>query len=629
VILEQAPEDAPVPDGSGLPYVPLVVSGRSAEAVRAQAARLLAHLDGRPGERLLDVGFSLATMRTAFERRGVVVADERDAALRGLRQLASGSMPVPSAVGGLGAFVFSGQGSQRPGMGRELAAAFPVFAEALDTVCARFEGLREVMFGDDAGLLARTGWAQPAIFAFEVALYRLLESWGLRPDAVAGHSIGEIAAAHVAGVFSLDDACRVVAARSRLMEALPEGGAMVAVEAGEEELELPEGVAVAAVNGPRAVVLSGEACAVRAFAGGLVQRRARELRVSHAFHSPLMEPMLEAFGAEIADVAFGVPTVPLVSTVTGTEAGEELRSAAYWVRQVREPVRFADAVEALRARGVRQFVEVGPDAVLTPYIDGCLPTARRTRGEAESVVGAAGRLAVDWQEFYAGTGARRVDLPTYAFQRRRYWLDSWTGSGGARQAGQDRAGQALQEAAEATTALRKEIAEAPAAEREVLLLRLVRTYVAAALGHDTVDGIDPDLPFQELGFDSVTAVEFRDALAAAVGVSVPATLVFDHPTSRAAAAYLDAALAPATDDPAIAVLAEVDRLETALTALAAADGLDADRRKVTARLEALLRRWADARNAQVDADAAAFDAPAFDTATDDELFEALDSQLGI
>src|SRR5581483_6945263 len=225
-----------------LPYVPLVVSGRSEEAVRAQAARLLAYLEGRPGERLLDVGFSLATTRAALEYRGAVVTGERAEALAALPELAVGGASVLRAEDGPTAFVFSGQGSQRPGMGRELAAAFPVFAEALDAVCARFEGLREVMFGEDAGLLARTGWAQPAIFAFEVALYRLLESWGLRPDAVAGHSIGEIAAAHVAGVLSLDDACRLVAARSRLMEALPEGGAMVAVEAGEDELELPEGV---------------------------------------------------------------------------------------------------------------------------------------------------------------------------------------------------------------------------------------------------------------------------------------------------------------------------------------------------------------------------------------------------
>jgi acyl transferase domain-containing protein/short-subunit dehydrogenase/acyl carrier protein len=442
VILEQAPEAAePEREGSGLPYVPLVVCGRSEEAVRAQAARLLDHLQARPEEQLLDVGFSLATTRAALEYRGPVVATDRESALRELEQLAAGSTPVVAPVSGGTAFVFSGQGSQRQGMGRELAAAFPVFAEALGEICSRFEGLREVMSGDDAEVLARTGWAQPAIFAFEVALYRLLESWGVRPDAVAGHSIGEIAAAHVAGVFSLEDACRLVSARARLMDALPEGGAMAAVRVAEDDLELPEGVALAAVNGPEAIVVSGERVAVQKFVASCEEqgRRVAWLRVSHAFHSHLMEPMLDDFAAELAGLRFASPTLPLVSTLTGQAASDELADPAYWVRQVREPVRFADAVRALRERGISRFVELGSDAVLTPLVDQCLPTTRRGRSETETLLRTLARLDPDWPAFYAGSGARRVDLPTYAFQHRRYWVDSALGGHDAAAVGQENA----------------------------------------------------------------------------------------------------------------------------------------------------------------------------------------------
>jgi len=482
-----------------------------------------------------------------------------------------------------------------------------------------------VMFGEDADTLARTGWAQPAIFAFEVALFRLLESWGVRPDAVAGHSIGEIAAAHVAGVLSLEDACRLVAARARLMDALPEGGAMVAVEATEEEVtaELTDGVAIAAVNGPQSVVVSGEAVAVRALAARFEARgrRVRELQVSHAFHSPLMEPMLAEFGETANTLTHAEPTIPLVSTVTGQAA--EIGSGAYWVRQVCQPVRFADAVRTLKDRGIGRFVEVGPDAVLTPVVEGCLPAVRRSRPEVESLLAVVAQVEPDWKAFYAGTGARRVDLPTYAFQHRRYWLASTLVGGGSTGAGQEQA-ELGAAAASAAAELQREIAGAAEADRERLLLQLVRAHVAAALGHAGGEEIEPDLPFQELGFDSVTAVAFRDALGEAVGLRLPATLVFDHPTSRAVAAYLHGALAPAGADGTVSLLAEVDRLEAALAALAA-DAEPEDQVKVTARLEALLRRWDDARTGQEDADSAA----AYDDATDDELFEALDSQLGI
>ncbi|MFC3583886.1 type I polyketide synthase, partial [Streptantibioticus rubrisoli] len=383
VILEQAPaeDEVALDEGALSGPVPWVVSGRSEAALRAQAARLVSFVDSSPGVGLVDVGFSLATTRAALGHRAVVVGGERDELRRGLAALAAGRSAADVVVDRSGegrlAFLFSGQGSQRVGMGRELYAAYPVFADALDAVCEHFElPLKDVLFGDDAGLLDQTAYTQPALFAVEVALFRLVESWGVVPDFVCGHSVGELVAAHVAGVLSLGDACVLVAARGRLMQELPSGGVMVAVQAAEDEVAplLVEGVSIAAVNGPMSVVVAGDEPKVLQIAASFEGRgrKAKRLPVSHAFHSPHMDGMLEAFGAVAAGLSYQAPRIPIVSNLTGAVVGvEEIGTAEFWVRHVREAVRFAEGIAVLEAQGVATFVELGPDGALSALVREC------------------------------------------------------------------------------------------------------------------------------------------------------------------------------------------------------------------------------------------------------------------
>ena len=443
VILEQAPEIPAVQaEARSLPVVvPWLISARDEESLAAQAARLREFILHRPDLDAVDVAWSLAFTRSALSRRAAVVGADRDDLLAGLEHL-----DVTGSAGSVGklAFVFTGQGAQRLGMGRQLYAAYPRFADVFDAVCAGLEEHLDHSVGaviDGAECLDDTVWAQAGLFAVEVALFRLLESWGVAPAVVAGHSIGELAAAHVAGVWSLSDACAVVAARGRLMQALPSGGAMLSIQAGEDDVRHMladfEGVDVAAVNGPTAVVVSGPEKSVAALAEAFASRdvRVRNLRVSHAFHSSLMEPMLAEFAKVTASVSYSAPRIPIVSTLTGRQVTDELTDPEYWVRQVREPVRFADAVTTLRETGVRTFIELGPDAILTTLgattddatDEAWLPTLRRDRDEPLTLVSALAALhtrggTVDWTSFYAGTGAKRVDLPTYAFTRERFWL---------------------------------------------------------------------------------------------------------------------------------------------------------------------------------------------------------------
>ncbi|MDN3355699.1 type I polyketide synthase [Actinomadura sp. DC4] len=455
LIVEEPP--APEPAAGPAPEPEIVawpLSARAPEALTAQAEALAGHVAARPETAVADLAWSLARTRTPFEHRAVIIGGDREELGAGLTALAGGRDRHPGLTRGAGpvrdgdtAFLFTGQGSQRPGMGGELYRAFPAFAAAFDDVGAHLDpllgrSLRDLVFAPDGDELDRTEATQAALFALEVALFRLAESFGVVPDYLTGHSVGEIAAAHVAGVLSLPDACTLVAARGRLMQALPAGGAMIAVQAAEDDV-LPllagreDRVSLAAVNGPAAVVLSGEEDDVEAIAGRLRDAgcKTKRLRVSHAFHSPRLDPMLEDFREVARGLTYDAPRVPVISNLTGEIAGAaRLADPEYWVRHVREPVRFADGLRTLRAEGVVRHLELGPAPVLTAMAEECLAgegpgvyaaVLRKDRPEARTFLTALAGIYADGAavDFAAAlpAGARAVPLPTYRFQRRRYW----------------------------------------------------------------------------------------------------------------------------------------------------------------------------------------------------------------
>ncbi|MEV4616783.1 beta-ketoacyl synthase N-terminal-like domain-containing protein [Kitasatospora sp. NPDC049258] len=618
---------------AGAPVVPWVFSARDEAALREQAGRLAERADAHPPR---DTALALATTRAVHPRRALVLGADPAELRSALTAFAAGRpsavLPVTGgerAGDGRLAVLFTGQGSQHLSMGEALARAFPVFAAALGEIRTALDPLLDQPLATvlgNASALDRTGYAQPALFAHEVALYRLFESWGVRPGLLAGHSVGELAAAHVAGVLPLADACALVAARGRLMQALPGGGAMLAVRIPEPELGpwlagLDEVVSVAAVNGPQSVVLSG---ATEALAGlderlRAASHRTKRLAVSHAFHSPLMDPMLAEFRTAIAGLSFAAPTVPLISSVTGRPLTEhQARDPEYWVRQVREPVRFRAAVDQLRRERVDVFLELGPSAALAPMLEECLaePAAPHrtalvlTAGpgdgdEGRAALAAVARLhlhgvPVDWAAVLPG--ARAVQLPSYPFRRRAYWLSAAPGPALTACATTELPTPAIQ------------LAGLTDAEQDKVLLGLVLDATAAVLGRPAEE-LGGAQAFQDLGVNSVNAIELRNRITAATGAALTTTLVFDHPTPAAVVRLLRTELhtpsgAPAAARSATELLDELDEL--------LGDGRPVEPDTAT-RLRELARRCAPApvRSAAPDLD--------LDAATDEDLFRLMDA----
>lgn len=550
--------------GSGGGVVAWVISGKTASALAAQAGRLGRYVRARPALDVVDVGYSLVSTRSVFDHRAVMVGQTRDELLAGLAGVVAGR-PEAGVVCGVGkpagktAFVFAGQGSQWLGMGSELYAAYPVFAEALDAVVDELDRhlrypLRDVIWGHDQDLLNTTEFAQPALFAVEVALYRLVMSWGVRPGLVLGHSVGELAAAHVAGALCLPDAAMLVAARGRLMQALPAGGAMFAVQAREDEVApmLGHDVSIAAVNGPASVVISGAHDAVSAIADRLrgQGRRVHRLAVSHAFHSALMEPMIAEFTAVAAELSVGLPTIPVISNVTGQLVADDFASADYWARHIRAVVRFGDSVRSAHCAGASRFIEVGPGGGLTSLIEASLadaqivsvPTLRKDRPEPVSVMTAAAQgfvsgMGLDWASVFSGYRPKRVELPTYAFQHQKFWLAPAPSVSDPTAAGQIGASDGGAELL-ASSGFAARLAGRSADEQLAAAIEVVCEHAAAVLGRDGAAGLDAGQAFADSGFNSLSAVELRNRLTAVTAVTLPATAIFDHPTPTELAQYL-------------------------------------------------------------------------------------------
>jgi len=586
LVLEEAPT-APARNtvdterGPPISAAPWMLSAKTPDSLVRQAERLHAHLEAHPAVAPLDIAYSLATTRSHFKHRAAVVGDSRDDLLNGVaalshRRVAPNVVQAAAVSSRRLAFMFTGQGSQRPKMAKALYESFPAFAEALDAVCACIDShldrpIRDIMFAGagspESRLLDQTGFTQPALFAVEVALFRLLDSWELRPDYLIGHSIGELAAAHAAGILSLADASALVAARGSLMQALPDGGAMVAVEASEDEVAPTlaglEGLAIAAVNGPRSVVVSGDRDAATEWAKHWQEqgRKATWLRVSHAFHSPRMDAMLSDFARVAAGAEFLPPEIPLVSTVSGTVSADEITSSEYWVRQVREPVRFFAGMRWLATQRVATYLELGPGGVLSALAHTCVssektsasqelepfitPTMRAGQDERQTLLRAVAELhahgiRVDWQSVFTGQGARRVQLSTYAFARQRFWPNesACDTDEGPQRSSVERDMPASPAVVGPVQPVWQHVTDLPPEEQLGALLEIIRSAAASVLGHASAAHVDPDTPLLELGLDSLGAVKLGESVGAAVGLPVPAALLRDNPTATSFAAEL-------------------------------------------------------------------------------------------
>ncbi|MGW4161924.1 type I polyketide synthase [Streptomyces sp. NPDC004788] len=579
----RTPEAARTPGTSGtpgaadVPATPWLLSARTEEALRRQAERLLARLEQRASSPEA-VGRTLALGRAHLRHRAAVLPGGRDGARTALADLAAGR-PSGRLVRGraaerpVTAYLFTGQGSQRAAMGRALYEGRPEFRSALDEIGEAFatplgRPLVPVLLADEgsaeAALLERTEFAQPALFALELALFRQLVRVLPEPEWVAGHSIGGLTAAVAAGALSLEDAAVLVTARGRLMQEQPPGGAMLACEASEQEVlallrEYDGRVGLAAVNGPSSVVVSGDADAVTEIAAALTvwRRRTSRLRVSHAFHSHHMDGVLEPLRAVVAGLTFRPPTLRIVSDLTGRPLDvDDLRRPAYWADQLRSPVRFGAALGTLYEAGVTAFVEVGPDAVLAPMVAAAQPAsapapvvtptlvrerpAEATLAEALTRLHVAG-VEVDWRAWLGdpgGTGAvEDADLPTYPFEHVPYW---WPARAGAVRG--DSAGTAA--SPESPPALTPAPAPAPGpAQAPVLVeasfLELVRVHAADVLGHASPELIDAEDNFLDIGFSSFTALEVRNRLCEATGMLLPPVLLYDYPTPAAVARFME------------------------------------------------------------------------------------------
>ncbi|MEU4116979.1 type I polyketide synthase [Kitasatospora sp. NPDC028055] len=578
LVLEEAPEPPPAEPGAGPADRPWLLTARTPEALRDHALALAAHAEAGAADRAGDTAHWLGHGRARFPHRAAVLTDRPAEIAPALRALAAGRTH-PALVRGTAvaapraAWTFTGQGSQQPGMGRELHAEHQEFAKALDEVCDALDPhldrpLRDVMFAEpgsaDAALLDRTRYTQPALFAHQTALARLLGTRLPPPVAVLGHSIGELSAAHLAGVFGLESAAALVAARARLMDELPVGvGAMLSVQAPEERLTAllapyGEALGLAAVNGPASTVVSGDAEAIARLDRELtgLGLRTRRLRVSHAFHSAQLDPVLERFHAEAQRIGYRAPSLPVISNVTGETADpERIAGPRYWTEQIRATVRFEQGVRTLREHhGVTAYLELGPHSTLAALTAAIHPEAvqlavqLRERPQSRALAAALAGAEVHGLPVGEPTGpAPAADpdtVPGHPFAPVVHWLATPGPSGaGPAPAPLPGATTAERAPAEDPAALLRRWTDAGPRHRTAVLLALVTEQAAEVLGYADPARIGERERFQDLGFSSFTVLDLRNRLADATGLTLPPVVAFDHPTPAELAAHLDRLLA--------------------------------------------------------------------------------------
>ena len=464
VVLEEPPEQVKSQkskvDVLERPQQILTLSGQTGKALRVLATKYQTYLQSKTESSLQDICFSANTGRTHFTERLAIVAKSNSDLQQKIADFIQDN-EINGVVRGKAesqdkeiAFLFTGQGSQYVDMGRQLYDTQPTFNKIIDQCNEILKDylevpLLEVLYFQDlqnssSNLLDQTAYTQPALFAIEYALFKLWESWGVKPSVVMGHSVGEYVAACIAGVFSLEDGLKLIAMRGKLMQKLPSGGEMVSVMASESQViraieEYSSQVTIAAVNGPESIVISGESSAIKSICSHFesIGVKTKQLQVSHAFHSPLMEPMLTEFEAMAKQVIYNEPNIPLISNVTGTEVGAEITTADYWVGHVRQPVRFAQSMKTLEEQGYETFLEIGSKPILlgmgrqcvTEDVGEWLPSLRPGVDEWQQMLYSLGQLYVkgvkiDWSGFDSEYNRQKVALPTYPFQRERYWVET-------------------------------------------------------------------------------------------------------------------------------------------------------------------------------------------------------------
>ena len=626
VVLEEAPEEGNREQGTAMqrglggfpherlhqdgnrerPRHVLTLSAKTDQALRELAQRYVSYLDSDQDAELGDICFTANTGRKHFNHRLAVVAESKQQLQEQLAAFPPSMVGVvttqdkPNAI----AFLFTGQGSQYVGMGRQLYETQPTFREALDR-CDEIlrsyldQSLLEVLYpdlgnreqgtgnrkqgvsgvestGNSCHEIDETTYTQPALYAIAYSLFQLWKSWGIEPDVVMGHSVGEYVAACVAGVFSLEDGLKLIAERGRLMQALPQDGEMVSLMASLEDAiaaikPYEKEVAIAAINGPESIVISGKRQAINAVittleADGI---KTKKLTVSHAFHSPLMEPILQEFEHVARQISFSSPQIKLVSNVTGKVATEEIATPGYWCRHILQPVQFAASMNSLEQQGVEVLLEIGPKPILLGMGRDCLPehqglwlpSLRPQHDDWQQLLTSLGQLyvqgiSVDWFGFDCDYGRCREQLPTYPFQRQCYWVEApdWYRQGVLPHPnGNGKAKSNLLILTDSQDVdFKTELEEVPANQRRDLLVERVRTQVAKTLGLSSPDQIELGQRFIDLGLDSLMAVELRNHLQSTVGCCLRSTLVFDYPTIEAMVDYLSQEVFADLDSPRLA-----------------------------------------------------------------------------